>query len=91
MRKSRLSWAAQRRLIAYFVAGATARTAGSLVGVNKTTAAFYFHRLREIVAQQSEDAAPVFGEIEVDESYFNGHRKGGADAAQPARFPYLSC
>jgi len=76
MRKSRLGRAVHRRLIEYFVAGATARMAASPVGVNKTTAAFYFHRLREIVAQQSEDASPLFGEIEVDESYFGGHRKG---------------
>lgn len=27
-------------------------------------------------AQESEDAAPLFGEIEVDESNFGGHRKG---------------
>ena len=87
MRKSRLSWAVQRRLIEYFVAGATARTAASLVGVNKTTAAFYFHRLREIVAQQSEDASPVFGEIEVDESYFGGHRKGKRGRGASGKVP----
>jgi len=52
MRKSRLSWSVQRCLMEHFVAGATARTAASLVGVHKTTAAFYFHRLREIIAQQ---------------------------------------
>lgn len=38
MRKSRLTWSKQRRLIELFVAGSTARTAASLVGVNKTTA-----------------------------------------------------
>src|SRR5271168_1318820 len=76
MRKSRLEWAVQKRLIEHFVSGSTSRTAASLVGVNKSTAAFYFQRLREIIAQQSEDAAPLFGEIEVDESYFGGTRKG---------------
>ena len=76
MRKSRLSWLIQRRLIEHFVSGSTARTSASLVGVNKSTAAFYFHRLREIIALESEDASPLFGEIEVDESYFGGHRKG---------------
>lgn len=38
MRKSKLSWYKQSRLIELFVAGSTARTAASLVGVNKTTA-----------------------------------------------------
>ena len=37
MRKSRLSWYKQTRLIELFVAGSTA----SLVGVNKTTASYY--------------------------------------------------
>jgi len=60
----------------HLVAGATSRTAASLVGLHKTTAAFYFHRLRGIIPQQSEDTSPVFGEIEVDKSYFGGHRKG---------------
>ena len=74
------------------MAGATARTAASLVGVNKSTAAFYFHRLREIVAQQSEDSSPVFGEIEVNESYFGGHRKGKGKRGRgtPARFLCLA-
>jgi hypothetical protein len=50
---------------------------GGLAGgcVNKSTAALYFHRLREIIFQESEDASPLFGEVEVDESYFGGHRK----------------
>ena len=50
MRKSRLSWSIQQRLIEHFVSGSTARTAASLVGVNKSTAGFYFHRLREMIA-----------------------------------------
>ena len=44
-----------RRLIEHFVSGSTARTAASLVRVNKNTAALYFHRLREIIAQLSSD------------------------------------
>jgi transposase len=87
MRKSRLSWTVQRRLIEHFVAGTTARTAASLVGVNKTTAAFYFHRLREIITQQSEDLSPMQGEIEVDESYFGGSRKGKRGRGAAGKVP----
>lgn len=76
MRKSRLIWQKQERLIEHFVAGTTARTAAELVGVNKTTAAYYFHRLREIIYRATEDEMPFAGEIEVDESYFGGKRKG---------------
>ena len=54
MRKSRLSQSKQAKLIEHFVAGTTARCAASLVGVNKMTAAYYFHRLREIIVLKSE-------------------------------------
>ena len=78
MRKSRLSKVIQRRLIEHFVAGTTARCAASLVGVNVKTASYYYHRLRIIISQQQEkESEEVFnGEIEVDESYFGGTRKG---------------
>ena len=87
MRRSRLSWPEQRRLIEHFVAGTTARTAADLVGVNKTTAAFYFHRLRQVIAFESDDLAPMFGEIEVDESYFGGSRKGKRGRGAAGKIP----
>ena len=76
MRKSRLSQYKQYKLIELFVAGVTARTAAELVGVNKSTAAYYFHRLRLLIFQNSPHLEMFDGEIEVDESYFGGHRKG---------------
>ena len=76
MRKSRLSQYKQYKLIELFVAGVTARTAAELVGVNKSTAAYYFHRLRLLIFQNSPHLEMFDGEIELDESYFGGHRKG---------------
>ncbi len=76
MRKSRLSRYKQNRLIELFIAGATARTAASLVDVNKTTASYYFHRLRQIIFNNNDNASLFTGQIEVDESYFGGTRKG---------------
>jgi transposase len=63
MRKSRLSVYKQDRLIEHFVSGSTARTAASLVGVNKSTAAYFYHRLREIIVLEieQESKTPVFG------------------------------
>jgi len=52
MRKSRLSPYKQDRLMEHFVSGSTARTTASLCGVNRKTAAFYFLRLREIIAYE---------------------------------------
>jgi transposase len=76
MRKSRLSRYKQSQLIVLFVAGSTARTAASLVGVNKTTASFYFQRLRQLIYDKSEHLEMLEGEVEADESYFGGTRKG---------------
>lgn len=87
MRKSRLSRDKQDRLIEHFVAGATARTASALVGVNFKTAAYYFRRLREIVYQATEDETPFFGEVEVDESYFGGRRKGKRGRGAAGKVP----
>ncbi len=76
-RKSRLPDSIQQELIRQFVAGATARTAAALVGVNRHTATLYFRKLREIIAEQMGAETPwLSGEIELDESYFGGHRKG---------------
>jgi transposase len=75
-RRSRLPRATQRRLIEHFVAGTTARTAADLVGVNKNTAALYYHKLREVITERIADESPFSGEVEIDESYFGGHRKG---------------
>ena len=76
MRKSRLSQHKQNKLIELFVAGVTARTASELVNVNKNIAAYYFHRLRLLIYQTSPHLEMFEGEIEADESYFGGTRKG---------------
>ena len=76
MRKSRLSQYKQNKLIELFVAGVTARTAAELVNVNKSTAAYYFHRLRLLIYQNSSHLEMFDDEVEADESYFGGHRKG---------------
>ena len=89
MRKSRLSHHKQDRFQEHFVAGTTARCAASLVGVNFKTGAYYFHRLREIIAHNLEqEADAVFsGEIEVDESYFGGKRKGKRGRGAAGKVP----
>ena len=87
MRKSRLSKYKQSRLIELFVAGATARTAASLVGVNKSTSSYYFHRLRELIYRNDDNAGLLAGEIEIDESYFGGKRKGRRGRGATGKVP----
>ena len=59
----------------YFVAETTARTAADLVGVNKATAALFYHKIRVVINTRIK-AEMFAGEVEVDESYFGGTRKG---------------
>ena len=89
MRKSRLSVCKQDRLIEHFVSGLTARTAASLVGVNKSTAAYFYHRLWEIIGFEIEQETHEFfdGEIEVAESYFGGRRKGKRGRGPAVKIP----
>ena len=60
-----------------------------MVGVNVKTACYYYHRLRIIISQQLEkDSEEVFkGEIEVDESYFGGIRKGKRGRGAAGKVP----
>jgi len=89
MRKSRLSWHKQSRLLEHFVAGTTARCAADLVGVNRKTSAYYFHRLRVIISEKLEQESSEFlsGEVEVDESYFGGKRKGKRGRGAAGKVP----
>ena len=76
-RRSRLDRGCQRALVEHFVAGTPARTAAELVGVNRHSATLFYHKLREVIAGRLAHEAPdLNGEVEADESYFGGVRKG---------------
>src|SRR6476620_3453346 len=87
LRYSKLTEKPTNRLCEHFVAGTPAWTAAELVGVNKNTAALFYHRLREIIAVRIEDASPIRGEIEIDESYFGGVRKGKRGRGAAGKIP----
>lgn len=87
MRRSRLSTHKQDRLIEHFVAGTTARTAAALIGVNRNTAAYYFQRLRELILEHVESETVFTGEVEIDESYFGGKRKGKRGRGAAGKVP----
>ena len=77
-RKSRLPARKQSELIKLFVAGMTARAAAEITEVNKHTAATFFMRLRQLIASKLP-SYELSGEVEADESYFGGVRKGKRD------------
>lgn len=87
-RKSKLPLSIQTALLIQFVSGSTARTAADLVGVNRHTATLFFHKLRELIAEKLSQETPFLsGEVEVDESYFGGHRKGKRGRGSAGKVP----
>ena len=75
VRKSRLSAVHQQRLIEYFVGGMTARASAELLGIQANTAIRFFMVLRQIISSNLP-SYELSGEVEADESYFGGIRKG---------------
>ena len=86
-RKSRLPQKKITKLMEHFVAGTTARTAADLVEVNRNTATKFYRRWREIIAANIEDTSVLEGEIEADESYFGGKRKGKRGRGAAGKVP----
>jgi len=74
-RTSRLTPRQQGKLIEHFVLGATARVTSQVVDVNVKTATAFFMRLRQLIAS-NRPSYELSGEVEADESYFGGVRKG---------------
>src|SRR5690349_18216687 len=87
LKRSKLSEKQSARLLEHFVAGTPARAAADLVGVNKNSAVLYYHRLRVIIAEKIEDENPFSGEVEIDESYFGGYRRGKGGRAAAGKVP----
>ncbi len=73
--KSRMSTRQQYRLIEHFVADTTARAASELIGVQTNTGITFYMRLRQLIASKLP-SYELYGQVEVNESYFGGRRKG---------------
>lgn len=86
-RKSKISKKKQIKMIEYFVAGATARTAAILTEVNRKTAQKFFCTLRTLIVEKQNEAINFTGEVEVDESYFGGKRKGKRGRGAAGKIP----
>lgn len=77
LRRCKLKDKEQRRLFELFVLEVTGRAAAELMGLQVNTAALFYRKVRILIAEKLEDEATTFaGEIELDESYFGGVRKG---------------
>jgi len=76
--RCRLSKKTQNRLLEFFILEVTARSAADILGIQPNSAALFYRKIRQVIAfHVAQEAADVFnGEVEIDESYFGGVRKG---------------
>jgi transposase len=74
----KISKRTQHKLLEFFVLEVTARSAADLLGIQANTAALFYHKIRQVIVARLElHAEEMFGgEVELDESYFGGVRKG---------------
>ena len=68
----------QIKLLEYFVLEVTARSAANILEIQPNSAVLFYNKIRQIILWNVErDSKECFaGEIELDESYFGGKRKG---------------
>ncbi len=87
LNRCKLSHKIQLKLLEMFVGQVTARTAADLVGINYHTAHLFYHKLRVLISDKMIDEEPFDGEIELDESYFGGVRKGKRGRGAAGKVP----
>lgn len=88
LKRCRLKDRDQRKLLEFFVAEVTARAAADLMGLQVNTAALFYRKIRIVIAEKLEAEASAFtGEIELDESYFGGVRKGKRGRGAQGKVP----
>lgn len=65
-------------MLQFFIAEVNARTAADLTGLNRRTVTLYDHKIGRVIADPLVLHAKevLGGEVELDESYFGGVRKG---------------
>ncbi len=74
--RSKLSNRQIGRLIEFFALEVPALKAARVLGINRHSAERVYQIIRQRLAWDCERGSPLRGEIEADESYFGGHRKG---------------
>ncbi|AKG19153.1 transposase [Moraxella bovoculi] len=74
----KLSKKVQLKLLEFFVLEVTARSSADLLNIHANTAILFYHKIHLVIEYHlALEAKKLFdGEVELDESYFGGRRKG---------------
>jgi transposase len=77
LKRCKLSRKVQLKLLEFFVLEVTARSAADVLDLQANTVALFYRKVRELIVEQAATNEELLGgEVEVDESYFGGVRKG---------------
>ena len=76
-KRARISAAKIREVVHYFAIDLTALQAAALSGLNRNTVNRLYRALRERMLLACEAQRPLFGVVEVDESFFEARRVKG--------------
>jgi len=77
IKSSKLSEAKFRKVLECFCLDIPASKVAKIEGLNKNTTHLLYSKIRERLAQMSENEAKFSGEVEIDESYFGARRVRG--------------
>ena len=75
--RSKISEAKFRQIVKLFAADLDAGQIAEIASINRNTVNRYLAAIRLRIAEYCEDASPVQGEVEVDESFFGARRVKG--------------
>jgi len=75
------------QLIGYFALEVPASRAAKVMNINRHSAERIYQIIRRCLARECEESSPFGGEVECDESYFGGRRKGKRGRGAAGKVP----
>ncbi len=87
IKNSKLTNRQLNELAKYFALEVPASRAAKVIGINRHSAERVYHIIRRCLARECELHSPFGGEVECDESYFGGRRKGPRGRGAAGKVP----
>jgi transposase len=87
IKNSKLTNRQLNQLIGYFALEVPANRAAKVMSINRHSAERVYQVIRRCLARECEFHSPLGGEVECDESYFGGRRKGPRGRGAAGKVP----